>query len=287
MIKTLSKISFLGFSLLASCQEKSCDRTVPSLPDVKATAHSDVQTEPYIPRCKDIGSSQHDQYRIVCEERQIGTLSVAGLARITIKPPSRIRIDWLKRLAASRAWMLLGLLQMRMKNQKAAIEAMCRGIQELGDLSSNNRTATDSLPFGSSREIDNIETCHHAEIMEISHLFASRLNISSYACADRESESAYKAIIPDNGDSFGPNFLIYIYSIPGAVSIWGMPGEPEWPISLSHSTIMITSQLPLNTKVQIAKSISTSNNTDDLLIKLINIGAVVNRITPYYSAETR
>lgn len=285
MIKTLSKISFLVFSLLASCQEKSCDRTVPSLPDVKKTAHSDVQTEPYIPRCKDIGSSQHDRYRIVCEERQIGTLSVAGFARTTIKPRSRVRIDWLKRLAASRAWLLLGLLQIRMKNQKVAIEAMCRGIQELGDLSSNNRTASDNLSFGSNREIDNIKTCQQVEITEITHLFASRLDISSYACADSESESAYKAIIPHHGDFFGPTFLIYIYNIPGAVSIWGMPGANEWPISLMHSTIMMNSELPPNTKDQVLESISTSSSTDDLLIKLINIGAVVNRITPYYGAE--
>lgn len=287
MPKTLSKITFSGFFLITSCQAKSCDKAVSSLPDGMTIARSDVQAESYIPRCKDIASSQHDPYRIICEERQIGTLRVAGFARTSIKPPSRVRIDWLKRLAASRAWMLLGLLQMQMKNQKSAIEAMCRGIQELGELSSNHRTLSDNLRFGSRREIDNIETCHHGDITEISHLFASRLDISSHACADSESESVYKATISENRDSLILPALMYIYKTPGAVSVWGMPGGSEWPISLTHSTVVLNSQLPENYNNQVVRAMSTSTSTDDLLVQLINIGATVSRMTPYYDAETR
>lgn len=281
MKKCLYHLCVSGLLALSCCQVGTCAKAGTSsssgVPDDVSREHPLNQL--HVPHCADMKQINQNQYLIICEERQLGTKSAAGIARINVNSSKTSHMDRLKRLAAARAWLLLGLLYTRSNNQKSALESLCQGIQELGDLFSYNNYTNHDLISGDPGfiKIDNIKTCYQENIGEVAHMLETRLYIASGGCADHDAESEYSISYPDEMDYFGSRIIMWIYDIPGSISLWGMPVDSIWPISSQHSTIYINSTLPKNTDNLMRRMVSSSQNTEELLRLLRESGATIKK----------
>lgn len=281
MEKYLYHLCLSGMLALSCCQICTCAKAGTSS---SSGAPDDASRELplnqlYVPHCADIKQIKNNQYLIICEERQLGTKRAAGVVRTNVNSSKTRNLDYLKRLAAARAWLLLGLLYTRSNNQKSAVESYCQGIQELGDLFTNNHYISHDLTSGDTAfvKIDNIKTCYQGKIGEIAHLLETRLYVASGGCADHDAESEYRISYPDEKDYFGSRLIMWIYDIPGSISLWGMPVDSIWPISSQHSTIYINANLPRNTDNLIRRLVSSSQNTEELLRLLRESGATIEK----------